>query len=59
MLAISSDGQRGYTSNVSTGTVSVIDLRKRKVLAVIRVAKIVQRIAMSFDDRWVFTGQCH
>jgi hypothetical protein len=52
-------GQRGYTSNVSTGTVSVIDLRKRKVLAVIRVAKIVQRIAMSFDDRWVFTGQCH
>ena len=56
MLAISSDGKRGYTSNVGTGTVSVIDLREKKVLAVIRVAKIVQRIAMSVDDRWVFTA---
>src|SRR5437016_639761 len=56
MLAISRDGKRGYTSNVDTGTVSVIDLRKKKVLGVIRVAKVVQRIAMSVDDRWVFTA---
>jgi YVTN family beta-propeller protein len=56
MLTISSDGQRGYTSNVDNGTVSVIDLREKKVLAVIRVAKIVQRIAISADDRWVFTA---
>jgi len=56
MLAISSDGKRGYTSNVGTGTVSVIDLRKNKVHGVIRVAKVVQRIAMSVDDRWVFTA---
>jgi YVTN family beta-propeller protein len=56
MLAISSNGKRGYTSNVGTGTVSVIDLPRKKVLSVIRVAKVVQRIAMSVDDRWVFTA---
>jgi YVTN family beta-propeller protein len=56
MLVISSDGERGYTSNVGDGTVSVIDLENKKVLAVIPVAKVVQRIAISSDDRWVFTA---
>jgi DNA-binding beta-propeller fold protein YncE len=56
MLAISSDGERGYTSNVGSGTVSTIDLRKKKVLSVIPVAIVVQRIAISTDDRWVFTA---
>jgi DNA-binding beta-propeller fold protein YncE len=56
MLAISSDGKRGYTSNVGVGTVSAIDLQNKKVLAVIPVSKIVQRIAISMDDRWVFTA---
>ncbi len=55
MLAISSDGKRGYTSNVGEGTVSVIDMPNKKVLAVIPVSKVVQRIAISTDDRWVFT----
>jgi YVTN family beta-propeller protein len=56
MLAISSDGKRGYTSNVGSGTVSVIDLPNKRVLAVIPVSKVVQRIAISVDDRWVFTA---
>lgn len=56
MLAISSDGNRGYTSNVGAGTVSAIDLENKKVLAVIPVAKVAQRIAISPDDRWVFTA---
>lgn len=56
MLAISSNGERGYTSNVGSGTVSAIDLRTKKVLTVIPVAKVVQRIAISVDDRWVFTA---
>jgi YVTN family beta-propeller protein len=56
MLVISSDGERGYTSNVGDGTVSVIDLKNKKVLVVIPVAKVVQRIAISVDDRWVFTA---
>jgi YVTN family beta-propeller protein len=53
MLAVSSDGTRGYTANVNTGTVSVLDLRKN---AVIPVAKTVQRIGISPDNRWVFTS---
>ncbi len=56
MLAISSNGERGYTSNVGAGSVSVIDLRAGRLLTVIPVAKSVQRIAISGDNRWVFTA---
>ena len=56
MLAISSDGRRGYTSNVGPGTVSVLDLETKKLLAVIPVSATVQRITLSVDDRWVFTA---
>ena len=40
MLAITSDGRRGYTANVGPGTVSVLDLEARKVLAVIPVCAV-------------------
>jgi YVTN family beta-propeller protein len=56
MLAITRDGRRGYTSNVGPGTVSVLDLEAKKILAVIPVSKNAQRIALSVDDRWVFTA---
>ena len=56
MLAITSDGKRGYTANVAPGTVSVLDLAAKKVLAVIPVCKNTQRISLSPDDRWVFTA---
>lgn len=56
MLAISSDGRRGYTSNVGPGTVSVLDLGARKTVNIISVANHVQRISISKDDRWVFTS---
>ena len=56
MLAITSDGRRGYTANVGPGTVSVLDLEAKKLLAVIPVSGTVQRIALSVDDRWVFTA---
>jgi len=56
MLAISHDGKRGYTSNVHVGTVSVLDLEARKTLSVIRVSRHAQRIALSPDDRWLFTA---
>ena len=55
MLAITRDGRRGYTSNVGSGTVSVLDLEAKKVLATIPVSPQAQRIALSVDDRWVFT----
>jgi len=56
MLAITRDGRRGYTSNVSPGTVSVLDLTEKKVEAIINVCPIAQRIALSVDDRWAFTA---
>jgi YVTN family beta-propeller protein len=56
MLAITSDGKRGYTANVAPGTVSVLDLEAKKVLAVIPVCKNTQRISLSTDDRWIFTA---
>jgi YVTN family beta-propeller protein len=56
MLAISSDGRRGYTANVGSGTVSVLDLDARTLVTTIPVATIVQRISLSTDDRWVFTA---
>lgn len=56
MLVISSDGKRGYTSNVGNGTVTALDLAARKPYAVIPVADVAQRIALSVDDRWVFTA---
>lgn len=56
MLAISSDGTKGYTANVGPGTVSALDLKSRKTIAVIPVATHVQRIALSADDKWAFTS---
>jgi DNA-binding beta-propeller fold protein YncE len=56
MLTISGDGHRGYTANVSPGTVSVLDMDAAKVITIIPVCKTTQRIAISTDDRWVFTS---
>jgi YVTN family beta-propeller protein len=56
MLVITKDGKHGYTANVGSGTVSVLDMVARKPLAVIPVAESVQRISLSTDDRWVFTS---
>jgi DNA-binding beta-propeller fold protein YncE len=56
MLAISSDGNRGYTANVGPGTVSVLDMRKRKTIAVIPISHNTQRISISPDDSMVFTS---
>jgi DNA-binding beta-propeller fold protein YncE len=56
MLAISHDGLRGYTANVGPGTVSVLDMKARKTLAIIPVSSDVQRIAVSPDGKWVFTS---
>ena len=56
MLALSHDGLRGYTANVGPGTVSVLDIKARKTIAVIPVSGNTQRIAISNDDHWVFTA---
>jgi YVTN family beta-propeller protein len=56
MLAISHDGRRGYTANVGPGTVSAIDLDGKKVIAVIPISRVTQRISISADDSMVFTA---
>jgi YVTN family beta-propeller protein len=56
MLILSHDGHRAYTANVGPGTVSVIDLKTRKVLKVVPVSANTQRISISPDDKWVFTA---
>lgn len=56
MLALSHDGRFGYTANVEPGSVSVLNLKTRRLVAVIPVAETVQRIAISADDRLVFTS---
>jgi DNA-binding beta-propeller fold protein YncE len=56
MLALSHDGRLGYTANVGPGTVSVLDMPGRKLVAVIPVSGQVQRIAISTDDKLVFTA---
>jgi DNA-binding beta-propeller fold protein YncE len=55
MFALSPDGSRAYTANVSTGTVSVVDLRKHAFVAVIKVANTIQRISISPDGKHVYT----
>jgi YVTN family beta-propeller protein len=55
MFVITPDGRRAYTANVSSGTVSVLDLQKRSLLKIIPVAKSVQRISISPDGRHVYT----
>jgi len=54
MLAISHDGRRGYTSNAGPGTVSVLDLKTRKTVAIIPGTGQAQRVSISNDDTMVF-----
>ena len=56
MLVLTRDGARAYTSNVGAGSVSVIDVAAKKVLAKIPVSEKAQRIALSVDEKWVFTA---
>lgn len=55
MLALSPDGLRAYTANVSSGTVSVVDLRKHALVTVIKVADKIQRISIAPDGKHVYT----
>src|SRR5215467_9899011 len=52
-LIISPDGQRLYTENEEDGTVSVIDLPKRKLLGKIKTPRPLAGIAISADGHTV------
>ena len=55
MFVFSPDGQRIYTANNEAGSVSVLDVRARTLLATIPISKRVQRISISPDGKFVFT----
>lgn len=55
MIALTTNGERGYTANVGAGTVTALDISGRRAIAVIPVARAVQRISVSQDGRWAFT----
>ena len=57
MLAVTRDGKRGYTANVGPGTVSVLDLEEKKLVKVIKIGRMTQRISLSVDDRLAFTAE--
>jgi YVTN family beta-propeller protein len=52
-LVISPAGRRLYTENEEDGTVSVIDLRNRKLLGKIKTPRALAGIALSVDGRTV------
>ena len=56
IVAMTRDGKMGYTANVGAGSVSVLDMKARRTIAVIPVAKTVQRMSISNDERWAFTS---
>jgi YVTN family beta-propeller protein len=56
MLALSADGKRGYTTNVGSGTISVLDMENRKVITTIPIAGEIQRISLSTDGKLAFTS---
>lgn len=56
MVALTRDGKRAFTSNVGAGSVSVIDVAAKKVLAVVPVSTVAQRIALSVDEKLAFTS---
>lgn len=56
MFVISKDGKHAYTSNIDSGSVSVLDLARRETEAVIAVAETTQRISFSADEKLLFTA---
>lgn len=56
MAAITADGKRVWTSNVTSGSVSEMDLPGRKFVRAIPVAPKVEGIAVTPDGKLVFAG---
>lgn len=56
MFVFSKDGSKAYTANVGPGTVSVLDIKGRKVIGTIPISKTTQRISISRDGKTVFTA---
>jgi DNA-binding beta-propeller fold protein YncE len=53
--ALSPDGRRAFTANVDSGSVSILDLRRRRLEGVVQAATMVQRITVSPSGRTIYT----
>ncbi|MDP9338115.1 MAG: hypothetical protein M3P45_04530 [Acidobacteriota bacterium] len=55
MFVFSPDQLRAFTSNVSAGNISVLDIPGRRLISVIPVAKTIQRVSISPGGNRIFT----
>lgn len=56
MIAVTRDGSRGFTANIGSGTVSVLDLRSGRKLRDLDVGGRPEAIALSVDERSLWVG---
>jgi YVTN family beta-propeller protein len=54
MFVRTPDGRKTYTVNLHAGSISVLDVRARRLVKVIPVSKLLNRIALSLDGKWLF-----
>jgi YVTN family beta-propeller protein len=59
MLVVSADGARAYVTNFWHGTVTVLDLNSRRILAQIATGTGTEGIGISPDGRYVYTSSVH
>ncbi|MFM8896581.1 MAG: YncE family protein, partial [Actinomycetales bacterium] len=55
-VAVSRDGRRAYVTNEDANSVSVINLKTRRVVATLRVGTAPRGIAVSSDNRRVYVA---
>ena len=59
MLVVSPDGARAYVTNFWPGTVSVLDLNTKRILAQIATGSGTEGIGISPDGRYIFTSSVY
>jgi YVTN family beta-propeller protein len=59
MLAVSPDGARAYVTNFWHGTLSVLDLQARRIVAQVATGSGTEGIGLSPDDRYVYTSSVY
>jgi YVTN family beta-propeller protein len=59
MLVVTADGARAYVANFWHGTVSVLDLRARSIIAQVATAAGTEGISLSPDERHLYTSSAY
>ena len=56
MVSVTADGRKGYTANISDGTISEIDFATGTASRRLAIAPMTEGVAVSPDGRWVWVG---